>query len=167
VSQRPGWRHRAGTITTGGGFCIFRGGMELVHPRSGPFSFVACISNHSILVANLLRSPCLNGRSPNELIVVKNCPSAADGLNVGLERAKHEWIAFVHQDVYLPAGWNRLLAQQLHEAERRFGSIGVGCSATAPGCQRAPGRSTSCCWLCDEIRPEIRPGAWISPLLWS
>jgi len=86
---------------------------------------VACVSDSSILEANLLRSLCLNDGSPNELAVVRNCPSAADGLNVGLERAKHELIVLVHQDVFLPAGWDRLVAQQLHEVERRFGPIGV------------------------------------------
>ena len=57
--------------------------------------------------------------------MVKNCPSAADGLNRGLERARHEWVVCVHQDVVLPEGWDRCLAQQLREAERRFGPIGV------------------------------------------
>jgi len=59
------------------------------------------------------------------LILVKNCPSAAAGLNIGLEQAKHEWIVCVHQDVYLPEGWDRWLARQIREAERRFGPIGV------------------------------------------
>ena len=30
-----------------------------------------------------------------------------------------------HQDVFLPEGWDRCLAQRLDEAERRFGPIGV------------------------------------------
>ena len=59
------------------------------------------------------------------LLVVKNCMSAADGLNLGLERAEGEFVVCVHQDVYLPAGWDRCLMQQLQEAERRFGPIGV------------------------------------------
>ena len=59
------------------------------------------------------------------MVLVKNCASAADGLNVGLDRAKHEWVVCVHQDVYLPRGWDRRLARQLREAERRFGPIGV------------------------------------------
>ena len=46
-------------------------------------------------------------------------------LNIGIERARHEWVVWVHQDVFLPAGWDRCLAQQLDEAERRFGPIGV------------------------------------------
>ena len=31
----------------------------------------------------------------------------------------------VHQDVYLPAGWDRRVMRQLREAERRFGPIGI------------------------------------------
>jgi len=86
---------------------------------------VACVSNGRVVQENLLASPCLRPSSPFEIILVKNCPSAADGLNLGLERARHEWVACAHQDVYLPGGWDRQLAQQLREAERRFGPIGV------------------------------------------
>ena len=44
---------------------------------------------------------------------------------MGLARAKHEWVVCSHQDVWLPSGWDRCLAQQLREAEQRFGRIGV------------------------------------------
>ena len=80
---------------------------------------------HGLLEANLLASPCLDAGSPSEVIVVKGCPSAADGLNLAFERAQREWIACVHQDVFLPRGWDRLVTEQLKEAERRFGPIGV------------------------------------------
>jgi hypothetical protein len=56
------------------------------------------------------------------VIALKKCPSAAAGMNVGLERAKHEWVVRVRQDVYLPEGWDRRLADS---SERRFGPIGV------------------------------------------
>jgi Glycosyltransferase like family len=96
-----------------------------VQPRYRSFSLVACVSKSSVLDANLLRSHCLNDGSPNELVVVRSCPTAADGLNLGLKHTKHEWAVCVHQDVYLPDVWDRSLMQQLHEAERRFGPIGV------------------------------------------
>jgi Glycosyltransferase like family len=92
---------------------------------NAPLSLVVCLSDAAVLQANLLASPCLGPGSPHEVIVVKNCPSAAGGLNVGLERAKHEWVVCVHQDVYLPEGWDRRLAGQLERAEQRFGPIGV------------------------------------------
>ncbi len=89
------------------------------------FSFVACVSNMALLEANLLASPCLDAGSPNEVIVVKGCPAAANGLKLAFEWARREWIACVHQDVFLPRGRDQLVTDQLKEAERRFGPIGV------------------------------------------
>jgi len=86
-------------------------------------TFVSCVSNDSILGANLLASPCLEPGSPHEVILVKNCPSAAAGLNIGLERAEHEWIVCAHQDVYLPRCWDRRLARRLREADRGRGRL--------------------------------------------
>ena len=89
------------------------------------FSFVVCLSDAAILRTELLASPCLEPDSPHEVIALKHCPSGGAGLNVGLERAKHEWVVCVHQDVYLPEGWDRLLMSKLRQAERQFGPIGV------------------------------------------
>jgi len=102
--------------------------LEDVEPSQddeAPVTLVACVLDDPILGANLLASPCLEPGSPHEVVLVKNCAIATDGLNVGLDRAKHEWLVCVHQDVYLPRGWDRRLARQLREAERRFGPIGV------------------------------------------
>jgi Glycosyltransferase like family len=88
-------------------------------------SFVTCVSDDVVLRTNLLASRCLAADSAHQVLVIKNCPSAADGLNIRLERAESEFVVCVHQDVLLPAGWDRCLAQQLHEAEQRFGPIGV------------------------------------------
>jgi hypothetical protein len=88
-------------------------------------SFVVCVSDVPTLERQLLASRVLAAGSAHELIVVQNCPSAAHGLNLGTERAKRDWIVCLHQDVVLPSGWDRMAIQQLAEAERRFGPIGV------------------------------------------
>ncbi len=88
-------------------------------------SFVVCCSDDAILEKNLLASPCLGPGSPHEVIFLRNAPSAAAGLNVGLERARNDLVACLHQDVYLPAGWDRLMRNQYRMAERQFGPIGV------------------------------------------
>ncbi len=88
-------------------------------------SFVACISDDEVLKSNLLASPCLGDGSPHEVTLVKGCKSAADGLNLGVTRAKGEWVVCLHQDVLLPAEWDRKLLEQLQAAERQFGPIGV------------------------------------------
>jgi hypothetical protein len=91
----------------------------------GVLTFVACVSNEEILAANLLASPCLKPGSGHEVILVKNCRSAADGLNFGLARARHEFVVCLHQDVRLPPGWDQRLIQQLDAAMRQWGPIGV------------------------------------------
>ena len=108
----------------------------------------------------LLSSPCLHQGCPHEFTVVKNCPSAAGGLNRGLERARHEWVVCLHQDVVLPAGWDRLSVQQLREAERRFGPIGVagvyGCRRSHSGAAAKPERAAFAAaragWVVDRGR---------------
>ncbi len=88
-------------------------------------SFVVCISDHAILKANLLSSPCLQLDSHHQVIAIQDAPSAAAGLNLGLARAKHELVVCLHQDVFLPVGWDRLMLNQYRMAERELGPIGV------------------------------------------
>jgi hypothetical protein len=105
--------------------------LERVAPRASDssvpsLSFVVCASDNSILKASLLASPCLAGPgSPHEVLAIHGAPSAAAALNLAIPKARHACVICVHQDVYLPKGWDLCLAQQLEEAERRFGPIGV------------------------------------------
>ena len=88
-------------------------------------SFVVCASDDNVLKSNLLASPCLREGSPYEVAVINGCKSAAEGLNLGIERVQSEWVLCLHEDVFLPKNWDLKLADKLHEAERRFGPIGV------------------------------------------
>jgi hypothetical protein len=88
-------------------------------------TFVACMSDSELIRCNLLASPGLRLGFHHEVTVVNNCPSAAAGLNLALERAEHELVVCAHQDVFLPDGWDRCVIQQFEEAERQFGPIGV------------------------------------------
>jgi hypothetical protein len=88
-------------------------------------SFVVCLSDDSVLDANLMASPCLRSGTPHEVVAIRNAPSAADGLNLGVDRAHCDWIVCVHQDVFLPEGWDHRLEEQLRRAEQRFGPVGV------------------------------------------
>ena len=51
--------------------------------------------------------------------------SAAAGYQAGREQATGDLVVFVHQDVYLPRGWDSQLIEQFAAAERRSGPIGV------------------------------------------
>ena len=95
-----------------------------------PLSFVVCVSDAAVLASNLMASPCLGSDSPHEVIAVENPPNAATALNAGLERARHGLVVCVHQDVYLPPGWDRILVQRYRQAE---GSSGRSASRGSTG----------------------------------
>jgi hypothetical protein len=90
-----------------------------------PLSFVACVNHDAQLLDNLAASPCLRPGSPHELVAVRGARSAAEGLNAGLARAKHDLVVLVHQDVYLPAGWPARFLAQWRLAEATCGPVGV------------------------------------------
>ena len=62
---------------------------------------------------------------PHEAIAVRNAPSAAAGLSMGIARSTNELIVCVQKDVWLPADWDRLILNQYRMGERQFGPIGV------------------------------------------
>jgi 2-polyprenyl-3-methyl-5-hydroxy-6-metoxy-1,4-benzoquinol methylase len=88
-------------------------------------SFVVCVSDEARLRANLLSSPCLRPGSPHEVLAFRGCPSAAEGLNEGLRRARNRIVVCVHQDVYLPRGWPQRFLAQYRQAEAMIGKVGV------------------------------------------
>jgi len=98
---------------------------ESEEERDRPLSFVACVSNQATLEANLLRSPCLAPDGPHELLLMRGCASAAEGLNRGIERAMNSVVVCLHQDVYLPRGWARRFWRKYDQAREEFGKVGV------------------------------------------
>lgn len=85
-------------------------------------TFVVCVNDDAVLAANLMSSPEIQA---HEVIEIRGAVSAADGLNEGLERAQHEIVVLVHQDVFLPVGWAGRLLTQLRIAEQWLGKVGV------------------------------------------
>ena len=172
--QLPGVRKHSVSVHLSGRYSRWRGdtmrrsrkgigmGESVPVAREMSFSFLTCVSNRKVLDANLLASPCLAPGGRHEMIAVTHCPSAADGLNLGLERAQYDWTICIHQDVYLPEGWDRLLSAQLDEAERRFGPIGVAGvygvgDVIAPGNLTQPLGAQGIGWVVDRGR-ELRDG---------
>lgn len=66
-------------------------------------TIVVAVNNDEVLRSNLLSSPDL--RDEIEVLPLRGYRSAAAAYNTGLARAKSEYVAFVHQDVYLAEGW--------------------------------------------------------------
>lgn len=96
-------------------------------------SFVACASNAEVLAKRLLASPCLRpGGSP--LTVVFNATSAAQGFNAAMAAASptakttaptDHWLVWLHQDVFLPEGWDTRFAKALTDAAQCFPKLAV------------------------------------------
>ena len=76
-----------------------------------------CVSNNEgILAFNLKRSPVVrSGRV--SLFVEENPVSPSKGYNRILKRAQSPIMILAHQDVYLPSGWEELLANRIAEVE--------------------------------------------------
>jgi hypothetical protein len=133
-----------------------------------PLSIVACVSDDTILEANLLASPCLKDGKPHEVILARRCTSAAEGLNFGLEQARNPLVVLTHQDVYLPRGWPARLARAYREADRRYGPIGVagvyGVVMAESGPRRV-GHVVDRDFLRDEDTPLPTPVATLDELL--
>lgn len=98
---------------------------------------IACASHSdAILQANLARSPCLADLT---LHVERDAPSAAAAYNRALDATDAGVVVFAHHDVYLPQGWDRLLAARLAEVAAAdpdwalYGAFGVGLDAAHIG----------------------------------
>ncbi|MBF0610528.1 MAG: hypothetical protein G8345_08410 [Magnetococcales bacterium] len=94
-------------------------------PSVRPMTFVVCSHNQQILRDNLLSSPCLQTGHPHEVIVIEGASSAAEGFHYGLQKATHEVVIWVHHDVLLPEGWDRLFQQRLEEVRHRWQQVGI------------------------------------------
>ncbi|MFN4129415.1 MAG: hypothetical protein ACK4GC_06325 [Paracoccaceae bacterium] len=82
-----------------------------------PFT-IACASNSdAILSANLAASPCLS----HGVVLHVECdaPSAPIAYNRALDATDSDVVIFAHHDVYLPKGWDTLLAARLADLTRR------------------------------------------------
>jgi 2-polyprenyl-3-methyl-5-hydroxy-6-metoxy-1,4-benzoquinol methylase len=80
--------------------------------------FVAAVSDLDTLRRRLLASPCLQpGRRP--IVLRWNAASAAEALNPVLDgRPDARWVVWVHQDVFLPEGWDERFLSEAIRAQR-------------------------------------------------
>lgn len=99
--------------------------------------FVSCVSDWSVAQQRLLASPCFE-RDRQPLVLYVNAGSAAAAVNAQLNsQPQARWLVWLHQDVYLPTGWDALFVQRLNEAEQRWPRLAV---AGVYGVRGAPGQ---------------------------
>lgn len=90
-------------------------------------SFVVAYNKVDILEQNLLSSPCIKDKK-YQLIAEKGASSASITYNKALEKVQSPYVIFVHQDVYLPSGWDEKLLVQIKSIEEDGHLWGVlGC----------------------------------------
>ena len=88
---------------------------------------IAAVNDEAVLNTNLLASPALS-RDPSRLTVLRDQPTAGTAYNAGLAQTRADICVFVHQDVYLPRGWDGLLAREigkLNAMDPNWGVAGV------------------------------------------
>lgn len=91
-------------------------------------AFVVCASDAEQLQRRLLVSECLQSRR-YRLAVYFDSPSAARAFNEEMDHSTGEdWLVWVHQDVFLPDGWDRQFLTALAQADSvipRLAVVGV------------------------------------------
>jgi len=92
------------------------------------FSVIAAVNNEQVLQQCLLSSPDLQIQNVGEVLLQRGFDNAADAYNTAIAQAKCEVLVFVHQDIYLPAGWFEQMAaviNQLALTDPDWGVLGV------------------------------------------
>jgi hypothetical protein len=117
--------------------------------------FVTCASSLAVLGQRLLASPCL-APGGHAVAVYFNATSAAQGFNAALAAElaagappRTSWLVWLHQDVFLPEGWDARFRQALGQALQLFPQLAVagvygvaGAGATARRAGRVLDRGT-------------------------
>lgn len=95
--------------------------------ESEPIHVVAAVNDSDVFERNLMRSPAIH-RGALRVFPQAHFSSAGVAYNTGLAESTSRYVAFVHQDVYLPAGWERRLRSAislLNKRSTRWGVLGV------------------------------------------
>ncbi len=107
---------------------------DMLKGKKEPLTFVVSVNNSEVLRKNLLNSPVFAGRHPHRIIIREGFTSASLAYNSALAEAKGGIIAFVHQDLWLPEGWDNRFASEFRALEERCRLGVAGCyGITADG----------------------------------
>jgi len=96
----------------------------------GEFTIICASNDDEMLNQCLLRSPCI-ARGAYECIVQKGFANVPAAYNQAVRHAGTDLLCFVHQDVFLPEGWDEAFLRQVERVERMDPSWAlVGCAGT-------------------------------------
>lgn len=94
-------------------------------PPAFPISFVVPVNKRRILNDYLLRSPIFQGDHPHQIILLENQPSWWAAIQKGIQEAVHDFVVYIHQDIYLPRYFDAIFCHKVLQAEALFGNVGV------------------------------------------
>ena len=135
-----------------------------------PLSFVVVAFSNE-LVHNILRSVCVNDPF-NQLVLIDNTANLyysnlSQAINAGLDRAHHELIVVVHEDVYLPPEWQMCFESSLKAIELL--AHGKSRGSTVPPMMTLTHRCLSSAQL-KAWRTLLSPNGWnlvLAPKAWT
>jgi len=81
-------------------------------------ALIAAVNDERVLQRDLAASPLL-GDGAAERFFYRGARNMAEAYNAGIDATTAPVMVFAHQDVYLPAGWERRLAAAIAEVEGR------------------------------------------------
>lgn len=114
-------------LVAGGKYFKWLQSMESRAKRGESLSFVIAVNDETVFRDNVLASPIFEDRHPHEVRVRRNFPSASLAYNDAIAEASNDILVIMHQDVYLPIGWDVKLACTF-DYLRGKGRVGVlGC----------------------------------------
>ena len=106
--------------------------------------FVVCANNRATLNQYFLASPCIaNKRYPVQIVFDQSSAGAAYNPmhDQHYSDPANTWLVWVHQDVFLPQGWDEQFVEQLSSAQSEFAHMRVagvyGVQGHAPQTLRA------------------------------
>lgn len=93
--------------------------------RTNDLMLVTAVSRLDVFERRLMASPCVQ-RGGMPVLAYFNCTSAAQAFNAAMDsKPASRWLVWLHQDVFLPLGWDTQFAQAIEEAQSRFDQLSV------------------------------------------
>ena len=93
-----------------------------------PISFAIAVNNDHVLHLSAMTSPIFEQGHSHEILTKRGSISAGIAYNQAIDCAKNNIVVFMHQDVFLPEGWDTKLWNIIEELEKIDPNWGVlGC----------------------------------------
>ncbi len=96
-------------------------------PVNTPITFVIPVNNDEIFSISAMTSPVLKNTA-HEIVVKRNYSSASLAYNDALSGSSNDLFVFMHQDVYLPEGWDSRLLDIIESMDNTLPWGVLGCA---------------------------------------